>query len=44
MVREGVDGSSPPEGSAKSAGKRRFFVQVDLLGVESALRDGDDDL
>jgi hypothetical protein len=31
-----VSGSSPEEGSAKNAARRRFLVQVDLLDVESA--------
>ena len=34
--KEGVDGSSPSEGSA-SAARRRFLVQVDLLDVERSV-------
>jgi hypothetical protein len=34
---EGVDGSSPSEGSAESAARRRFLVQADLLLVECAV-------
>jgi hypothetical protein len=35
--KEGVDGSSPSEGSAKAPHRRRFLVQADLLVVEPAV-------
>jgi len=35
--KEGVDGSSPSEGSVKSAARPRFRVQSDLLAVERAV-------
>jgi hypothetical protein len=34
--KEGVSGSSPEESSAK-ASRRRFLVQIDLLGVDHAV-------
>jgi hypothetical protein len=37
MVREGVSGSSPEEGSAKSAARRRFSVQPNLHFVARAV-------
>jgi hypothetical protein len=32
--KEGVSGSSPEEGLCKSAARRRFLVQIDLLSVD----------
>ena len=35
--KEGVSGSSPEEGLAKAAARRRFFVQINLLHVDRAV-------
>jgi hypothetical protein len=35
--KEGVDGSSPSEGSAKSAARWRLLVQIDLLRDDRAV-------